>query len=242
MSSKICPKCQIQHNKNGIFCSRTCANSRGPRTEDFKNKVSSKLKGKNFQTEESIRKGILTKGHIPIFDKPNTICKICNKDTDTKHRKTCSDECYTKLIRLQSQQHPKCGGQKHTHRSKIINIKNEVFVSESSYEVDLSKILNDLNIYWTRPSFFWYKDNKGNSRRYYPDFYLPDHDLYLDPKNDYLIKTDIDKIMKVSEQNKIYVIVIGKNHINIDSIKQMVGDRGNAPLLPACKTGTLLLS
>lgn len=242
MLSKTCPKCQTQHDKTGIFCSRTCANSRGPRTEDFKIKVSSKLKGKNFQTEESIRKGIITKGQTPVFDKPNTTCKVCDKNTNTKHRKTCSSECYTKLIRLQSQQHPKCGGQKHTHRSKIVNLNNEVFVSESSYEVDLSQILNDLGIHWIRPSFFWYKDDKNASRRYYPDFYLSELDIYLDPKNDYLIKTDIDKIMKASEQNGIYVIVIGKNHINTDSIKQMVGDRGNAPLLPACKTGTLLLS
>ena len=242
MSNKICPKCQTPHNKTGIFCSRKCANSRGTRTEDFKLKVSSKLKGKNYQTEESIRKGILSKGKTPFSDKMNTTCKVCDRDTNTKHRKTCSDECYRKLVKLQSQQHPSCGGQKHTHRTKIINIKNEIFVSESSYEVELSEILNDLNIYWIRPSFFWYKDVKGNSRRYYPDFYLPDYNLYLDPKNEYLIKTDINKIINASNQNNIYVIVIGKKHINLESIKEMVGDRGNAPLLPACKTGTLLLS
>ena len=40
----------------------------------------------------------------------------------------------------------------------------------------------------------------------------------------------------------IYVVIIGEQHINLDSIKKLVGDRGNAPLLPACKTGTLLLS
>lgn len=43
---KICPKCLEQHNKQGIFCSRKCANSRGPRTDEFKIKVSQKLKGR----------------------------------------------------------------------------------------------------------------------------------------------------------------------------------------------------
>lgn len=45
MSIKSCPKCKEHHNKSGFFCSRTCANSRGPRTDDFKTKVSAKLKG-----------------------------------------------------------------------------------------------------------------------------------------------------------------------------------------------------
>jgi endogenous inhibitor of DNA gyrase (YacG/DUF329 family) len=40
---KICPKCNVIHEKSGIFCSRSCANSRGPRTEEFKNKVREKI-------------------------------------------------------------------------------------------------------------------------------------------------------------------------------------------------------
>jgi hypothetical protein len=31
---KICPKCNIEHEKNGTFCSRTCANSRTWSEED----------------------------------------------------------------------------------------------------------------------------------------------------------------------------------------------------------------
>lgn len=43
---KICPKCGFEHSKSGKFCSRSCANSRGPRTEAFKITVSEKLKGR----------------------------------------------------------------------------------------------------------------------------------------------------------------------------------------------------
>lgn len=242
MNNKTCPKCQILHNKIGIFCSRTCANSRGPRSEDFKKKVSDKLSGRSWATSASIRKGILSKGQTPLSDKPDSVCVICNKSTNTKHRKTCSNTCYSTLIKLQSQQHPNCGGQKQTHRSKIYNNKNEMFVSESSFEVRLSKILNSLNIYWIRPKYVWYIDSKGNKRRYYPDFYLPDHDLYIDPKNDFLIKTDIDKINRASKDNNILIIVLGDKYITTDSIQSLVGNRGTAPLLPACKAGTLLLS
>jgi hypothetical protein len=242
MSTKICPKCNKSHSLNGKFCSRSCANSRGPRTEEFKKKVSTKMKGKNFHTEESIRAGILSKGLIPSTDKPNTICIICAKDTNSKVKKTCSKDCYKIYNTLRSQQNPNCGGQKHTHRSKIANIKGEIFVSESSYEVKISEILNELNIHWIRPNYFWYQDEKGNKRRYYPDFYLPEYDMYLDPKNNYLIKTDIDKINRTALQNNVKIVVLGERYLTKEFIESLVGDRGNAPLLPACKTGTLLLS
>jgi len=44
MLTKLCPKCNQPHQKLGIYCSRPCANSRGPRSEEFKSKVSKKLK------------------------------------------------------------------------------------------------------------------------------------------------------------------------------------------------------
>lgn len=44
-----CERCNTEHTGaygSGRFCSRICSNSRGPRTDDFKRKVSEKLKGK----------------------------------------------------------------------------------------------------------------------------------------------------------------------------------------------------
>lgn len=230
MSIKSCPKCNNQHSKPGKFCSRSCANSRGPRTTEFKEKVSAKLKGKKKQNEESIKRGILKRGRRYLKDEPNTICIICNKNTNTKSRKTCSQICYIQNQRLKSQQNPKCGGQKHTHRSKIYNIEGNIFIAESSYEVDLSIILNELNIKWIRPSYFWYYDKKENKRRYYPDFYLPNYDLYLDPKNEFLIKNDIDKIIRVVKENNIKIVVLGKNKIEKNYIEKMVGDTGLEPV------------
>jgi len=40
---KICPKCNIEHNKNGIFCSRSCANTRVFTTESNEKKRKSSL-------------------------------------------------------------------------------------------------------------------------------------------------------------------------------------------------------
>jgi hypothetical protein len=242
MSTKKCPKCNKEHNNKGIYCSRSCANSRGPRTEEFKLKVSNKLKGKNFHTTESLVKGIVSKGKTPHFIKENQKCVICEKETPSWKRKTCSKQCYSTLMKINSQQNSNCGGQKHTHRVKILNLKNEVFVAESSFEVRLANILNELGIYWKRPSYFWYTDDQGNKRRYYPDFFIPSCNVYLDPKNSYLIKTDINKIIKCANENDIKIIVLGEKYLSLDMIEKVVGNDGTAPPYPACKTGALLLS
>lgn len=51
---KQCPKCPSLHNKPGIYCCRNCANSRGPRTEEFKLAVRNKLLGTK-QSAETIK-------------------------------------------------------------------------------------------------------------------------------------------------------------------------------------------
>lgn len=55
---KICPKCNSKHNKDGTFCSRSCANSRGPRSAEFKEHISNAPTGRIGHP--SIMKGIKT--------------------------------------------------------------------------------------------------------------------------------------------------------------------------------------
>lgn len=75
---KICPKCKKEHQKEGKFCSRPCANSRGPRSKEFKETVSKKLKKR-----------------IDVF------CKECGKKYDVvpsrlERTKYCSNSCAAK--------------------------------------------------------------------------------------------------------------------------------------------------
>ena len=245
MSIKICPKCNVEfedYSKYGPkkFCSRTCANSRGIRTDEFKAMVRSKMLGREMN-EAAILKGILSKGLTAQFVKPFPKCEICNKDKPNRN-KTCSKQCYTILLTRNSQRHPKCGGQKHTHRSLIYNTDGEKFIAESSFEVKLANSLNENNIRWIRPEHFIYKDLNNNERRYYPDFYLPDHDIYLDPKNNHLIRTDIDKINRTAFQNEIKIIILGEKYLDYQFFKHLVEDDGYAPPSPACRTGVFLLN
>jgi len=96
---------------------------------------------------------------------------------------------------------------------------NKVYL-QSSYEVKCSDILNSLSIRWARPSYLLYKSDK--IRKYFPDFYLPDHNLYLDPKNNFLIKKDIEKIKLVIEQNNINLIVLSDNKLTTNFIKDIL--------------------
>ena len=97
---KICPKCYVQHEKTGTFCSRKCANSRGPRSDDFKKRVSATLRGRK-QTEERRLKtsGSLNGSWKGGISRPRVIkkCTQC-KDEFTGQSKTiyCSQECWKK--------------------------------------------------------------------------------------------------------------------------------------------------
>jgi len=93
---------------------------------------------------------------------------------------------------------------------------------QSSYEILCSQILNDMNIKWTRPSYINYVID-GVKRKYYPDFYLPDYDLYLDPKNDFLIEKDTKKISLVILQNNVKVIMLSKKQITKEYILFLIG-------------------
>ncbi len=91
----------------------------------------------------------------------------------------------------------------------------------SSYEVTLAKSLDENNIKWEIPEKVFYKDLNDKRRSYTADFYLPDFNVYLDPKNDFLIKNinpalgfrDCDKIKWVCEQNNIKVIILNKTQL-----------------------------
>ena len=241
---KRCLHCNtpIPYKSTNKFCSRSCSVTNGnqKRKESGWKMPDSAIEKLKISTNKYYLDNPLRGQYSKlVFNK----CKICGKDfSSNRVSKTCSKDCDSTNHKILSQLNPNCGGQKHTQRSKITNIKNESFVSESSFEVRTSEILNSLNIYWNRPSFFWYTDTENKKRRYYPDFYLPKYDLYLDPKNDYLIKTDISKIYKTSEENNIKIVIISEKYLTEDIIKNIVMDDGNAPPRLGCRPSVLLLN
>lgn len=66
---------------------------------------------------------------------------------------------------------------------------------DSSWEEILARRLDELGIEWIRPStpVKWI-DKSGKQRNYFPDFYLPQNDLYLDPKNPVALNAQSEKV------------------------------------------------
>lgn len=92
----------------------------------------------------------------------------------------------------------------------------------SSYETKLAIDLDANSIAWTRPAPMHWLDDKGEDHRYYADFYLPDYDIYLDPKNDFLIEavnpafgiTDREKISRVAAQNSVRIFILNSEQLS----------------------------
>lgn len=102
---------------------------------------------------------------------------------------------------------------------------------DSSYEVLVAKDLDKNNILWQKPKSFKYIFN-NKQHTYTPDFYLPDYNIYLDPKNDFLINNinpgtgykDTDKIKTVEIQNNITILILDKNHLTWNKILKLIND------------------
>jgi hypothetical protein len=88
-----------------------------------------------------------------------------------------------------------------THRRLLRSMRDYTCVDgtvvklDSSWEETLAIRLDNLGIQWIRPDTpTKWVDKNGNERNYFPDFYLLDYDVYLDPKNPYAYKSQQEKI------------------------------------------------
>jgi hypothetical protein len=95
---------------------------------------------------------------------------------------------------------------------------------QSSYETQLADIMTQNDILWCRPKALSYNDG-DRDRKYYPDFFLPDYDLYLDTKNDYLAKVDAGKIELVRNQHGIQLFIITQKQITLEYLQSLWSHR-----------------
>lgn len=142
-------------------------------------------------------------------------CKQMNTDeAKTKRaasiKKAYADGKYAKVVRRG------IVGYKHTDESKALisqkalaskhrrlirsvreYVKKDgtIVMLDSSWEEALARRLDDLGIDWIRPNDpIQYKTEDGKVHNYFPDFFLPDHDLYLDPKNPAAVSAQKEKV------------------------------------------------
>jgi hypothetical protein len=80
---------------------------------------------------------------------------------------------------------------------------------DSTWEVIMAMRLDELNIKWERDENMKlpYLMRSGRKRNYIPDFYLPDHDVYIEVKG-YLTESAKHKMKSVLEVNDVKIIML----------------------------------
>lgn len=185
---KICPRCNgefvVNSTPNRVYktkqyCSQKCSNAHGI-SEETKQKISNRLKERfdKFGSWGGMRK-------------PNAIvvyCVICNTPfpkTPSTKKATCSKECKGKLLSLRMKGKtggPRRGGGFGKHSEYLMKTGNS-FHCQSTMEYQMCEILDELGLTWYRNlSGFEYITKDNNHRKYYPDFYIKDFDVYLETK------------------------------------------------------------
>jgi predicted nucleic acid-binding Zn ribbon protein len=213
---KFCKHCdkKIPYSKReNTFCNASCSASyTNKKRKGIKRKTRAlkNIKSANIKLAETKSKYFKEE-----YEKNPKKCIICGNKIVYKKRenKTCSNKCKNILLRKKSIAHPNCGGKTFYKRYEYNGIN-----FDSSWEVKIAKWLDKNNIKWIRKGLlFWWSDKGGQRRRYHPDFYLPEYDVYLDPKNPYKLKNDLPKLKKVIEEHKITL-----HYGSIEKIKKEV--------------------
>lgn len=208
MKYTICEKCQKEIANCSIKAHlNSCGVPRKARKKSLK-KRSSPAWNKGLTIEDARVKKYGAKISVALLGKPG-------HSPSEEHRKILSKAAKDRGF----------GG---VTQSRWIEYKG--FKLGSSYELKLAESLDLNNVKWIQPSKLKYTDNLGNVRSYTADFYLPDYDVYLDPKNDFLINNinpslgffDKEKIKWASEQNSISVLILNKNQLDWQIVKLLL--------------------
>lgn len=187
------------------FCNHSCAATvnnlvREPKSEIERKKISDGVKSFNLKNPgfNKIRAELGIKV-CSIHIKNCTSCKkkfVCAYKKGNNERKTCSYEC---RIKASTSNRPYQNGSRKTQYFFNITQGKDVLL-ESSWEVNIATLLDVNGIKWIRPEPIKWIDDSEKLRYYYPDFYLPEFQVYLDPKNPYCMKQDVDKMRIVSDK------------------------------------------
>lgn len=143
------------------------------------------------------------------FNNQFTYGAIVSEETKEKQRLASTGKNHTEktkqLLRHKALASPH-------RRLKKSTVEYKGILLDSSWELELAKRLDELGIEWYRPDPLPWIDEAGIKHNYFPDFYLPKYDKYLDPKNKHAIKVQENKLKILFTQYK-----------NIDIIDSLEG-------------------
>lgn len=220
----------VGYNKNAMFCGHSCSATFNNITRRVNTR---KTKNSNCV---SCGKIVIVKNHIATTKCSKCkseqkltyahICVICNISFTSSRNihKTCSKKCKGTLLSINSTNNPNCGGETNYNRY----VRNNI-TFDSSWEVEIAEFLDNNNIKWIRDRkivLYWI-DSNNKKRRYYPDFYLPEFNVYVDPKNQYKQSMDKEKIQYIKSHNTLIVGEVLHCKVAIMKLLSKDGDGAN---------------
>lgn len=132
-------------------------------------------KGKTKETDERVRKCGETYHKNYKEGKIIPWCLGKTKETDERLRALTEKVSNTVKTKLEN-------GEWHTSFSKSRTYMYKGVQLYGEWEVNFAKYLDSKNIIWERPTKYFDYEYEGENHKYYPDFYLPAYDLYIEIK------------------------------------------------------------
>lgn len=199
-----CPYCNILPDQASNFANHVRWCQQNPKHEEYVKAASERSKQtlSGIQSKESIEKrriGIKNAHKNGSCDNaPQKSLESKMRNGTLKHTEEGRENCKAAALNSKHQR-------KMRNSHTFVDKNGRQFTFDSSWEDALAIRLDSLGVNWTRPEPIRY-ELEGKFRNYFPDFYLPDHDLYIDPKNEYCQRLQKPKLDIVSKMINLLII------------------------------------
>ena len=138
------------------------------------------------------------------FNNQYTYGAVISEETKEKQRLASTGKKHSEQTKQKMKE--KALASKHRRLRKGV-VEYKGILLDSSWELALAKRLDEIKIKWIRPEPLEWIDEIGLSHNYFPDFYLVDYDIYLDPKNSHAINVQKKKLDIILNQYKNILIL-----------------------------------
>jgi hypothetical protein len=195
MKTSVCKHCHqsfdVTNEPRGWMANHSRWCSENPRSSGYRNNMTKQIAAMNAKKEETGVTNQYTKAVAEGREKP--ISPMKGRPNLYWLGRKHTDETKAKMsVSALESSHRRLNGRSRIHYKGVL--------MDSAWELMLAKRLDALGVRWERPEPLRWVDKSEIVHHYFPDFYLPDYDLYLDPKNAYAYADHEDKITCLNEQ------------------------------------------
>ena len=215
----ICKQCEktftvLYKNRNRKFCSRDCVNS-------YQTGKNNPAFGKTYRTKEThpewamrVSSTHCERGHILGEKNPMKNREVATRMGASRSKKFQTDESFRQMTsdivrqawavgKFDGVRVGKCKWHKFTKQDgTTCNL-------QGTWELAYAMWLDENGIpFIAHRGRITYLDEQGKTRSYYPDFYLPNSNEYVDIKNHYHFNLSKEKWKKIHESNPELKIVL----------------------------------